>query len=128
MAIYKHDDPTLRIPIHHTGLSVAGTAASATDLLRVPCITGKRVNKARLRLTTGGTAAGPSITFNKSVGGTGALSPIGTHTFGTSANGAVANVTLASTDFDINDELVIQTVAGTAAATPVINLAIGYQD
>jgi hypothetical protein len=125
----KYDDARLRQEIRHIGLSVAGTNAAAADLLRVPVAGGNiKVNKARLRLTTGGTAAGPVVTFNKSVGGTGALSPIGTYTCGTSANGAVASVTLTSTEFDADDELVLQVAAGTAASTPVLNLALGFND
>lgn len=132
MAVYKNDDPTLRQQVIHapdnTGLSVPGTAASNTVLLRIPLLRPLKLNRARLRLVTGGTAAGPVITFGKSVGGTGAVSAIGTHTFGTSANGAVATVSLTSTDFDPNDEIVVTNVAGTVAATPAIIFALAYRD
>jgi hypothetical protein len=112
-------------PIIHspsaTGLSVPGTAASDTVLLRSIMPANLTVSgTAYLRLTTGGTAAGPSITFGKSLAGTGAVSAIGTYTFGTSANGARATLSLTSTDFDPGDELVVTNVAGTAASTPVI--------
>lgn len=109
-----------------TGLSVPGTAASATDLLRIPLAAGQHINKAKLRLITGGTAAGPVITFNTSLAGTGTVSPIGTYSFGTSANGTQVSVTLADTFMTDGDELVIQNVAGTAAATPAIVFSIAY--
>lgn len=115
-----------------TGLSVPGTAAADTVLLRMPICNNIRVGKqtgagtARLRLTTGGTAAGPTITFGKSLAGTGAVVAFGTHAFGTSANGAVAAVALAATDFDPGDELIVSNLAGTAASTPVIVFSIPY--
>jgi hypothetical protein len=132
MSTPKYDDAKNHAQVvfcpNLTGLSVPGTAASATDLLRIPAAAQLHVNKARLRLLTGGTAAGPVITFNTSLAGTGAVAPIGTHTFGTSADGSVASVTLADTVLAANDELVIQNVAGTVAATPKIVFSIGYAD
>ena len=127
----RYDDPSARVDIVHvpdnTGLSVPGTAASATVLLRIPIAgQGRKVNKLRLRLITGGTAAGPTLLVGKSVGGTGTVSQIGTYTFGTSADGAVASQELTSTDFDTDDEVVITNGAGTAASTPAIIFALGY--
>jgi hypothetical protein len=56
-----------------TGLSVPGTAAADTVLLRLPFSDAITVSgSARVRLTTGGTAAGPNVTFGKSLAGTGA--------------------------------------------------------
>ena len=110
-----------------TGLSVPGTAASATVLLRFPVSTNINLSgTARLRMTTGGTAAGPTITVGKSLAGTGAAVALGTYAFGTSADGAVASFGLTSTDFDPGDEVVITNVAGTAASTPVILFSIPY--
>jgi hypothetical protein len=110
-----------------TGLSVPGTAASDTVLLRIPISTNVNLSgTARLRMSTGGTAAGPTITVGKSLAGTGAVVALGTYAFGTSANGAVASIGLTSTDFDPGDEVVISNVAGTAASTPVIIFSIPY--
>lgn len=132
MANTPYDDQRLRQQIVHaptaTGLSVPGTAASDTVLLRIPLVNDLKLNSGRLRCTTGGTAAGPRITVGKSVGGTGAVSAIGTYTFGTQANGAVGDISLTSTDFDQDDEIVITNLAGTVAATPVIVFALGYKD
>lgn len=112
---------------NNTGLSVPGTAASTTVLLRMPVTENFTVNgTARIRLITGGTAAGPTITIGKSLAGTGAVTALGTHAFGTSANGAVASLALTSTDFDPGDEIVVSNVAGTAASTPVIIFSIPY--
>lgn len=131
MATQKYDDAktysnNIVFCPNLTGLSVPGTAASATDLLRIPLAVGQHVNKAKLRLITGGTAAGPTITFNTSLAGTGALAPIGTYAFGTSANGAQVSVTLADTTLVDGDEIVIQNVAGTVASTPAIVFSIAY--
>lgn len=133
MATNCYDAPELRQTITHapsaTGLSVPGTAASDTVLLRIP-IAGHdvRINRLRLRMTTGGTAAGPNITVGKSLAGTGAVSAIGTFAFGTSANGTVGAANLTSTEFSEGDEIVISNLAGTAAATPVIVFSLGYKD
>lgn len=128
----KYDDAKLHAHLtivpNLTGISVPGTAASATDLLRIPLAGALHINKVRMRLITGGTAAGPVITFNTSLAGTGTVAPIGTFTFGTAANGAVTSVTLADTQLAANDEIVIQNVAGTVAATPAVVLTIGYAD
>lgn len=110
-----------------TGLSVPGTAAADTVLLRWPVVTNLQLSgTARLRMTTGGTAAGPTITIGKSLAGTGTVAALGTYAFGTSANGATAVIGLTSTDFDPGDEIVISNLAGTAASTPVIVFAIPY--
>ena len=133
MSNLPYDSSKLRNHIVHapsaTGLSVPGTAASATVLLRIPiAVDGLRINKLRVRMTTGGTAAGPSITVGKSLAGTGTVVACVTQAFGTSADGAVATVSLTSTDFDAGDEIVITNLAGTAASTPVIVFALGYAE
>lgn len=112
-----------------TGLSVPGTAASATTLLRIPVCENITVSgTARLRLTTGGTAAGPTITFAKSLAGTGAAAAFGTVVFGTSADGATKTCVLTSTDFDPGDEILVVNGAGTAASTPVIIFSLSYAE
>ena len=112
---------------NNTGLSVPGTAASNTVLLRIPIVNSITFNgSARIRLITGGTAAGPTITFGKSLAGTGTVAAFGTNAFGTSADGGTATVALTSTDFDFGDELVVTNVAGTAASTPVIIFSLPY--
>lgn len=110
-----------------TGLSVPGTAASDTVLLRIPIVNSITFSgSARIRMTTGGTAAGPTITFGKSLAGTGTVAAFGTQAFATDANGATKTTSLTSTDFTFGDELVITNVAGTAASTPVIIFSLPY--
>ncbi len=133
MANLPYDSDRLRQLIVHapsaTGLSVPGTAASNTVLLRMPiAVDAVLINRMRLRMSTGGTAAGPSITVGKSLAGTGAVSAIGTYAFGTSADGSVATVSLTSTEFGEGDEIVISNLAGTAASTPVIIFSLGYKE
>lgn len=133
MAVNKYDDASLRNIITHapsaTGLSVPGTAASDTVILRIP-IAGHdvQINRLRLRMTTGGTAAGPTITVGKSLAGTGAVVACGTFAFGTSANGATGSANLTTTNFSEGDEIVISNLAGTAASTPVIVFSLAYKD
>lgn len=133
MATNKYDDPTLRQMIvfapSATGLSVPGTAAADTVLLRIP-IAGRdvQINRLRLRMTTGGTAAGPTITVGKSLAGTGAVVACGTFAFGTSANGATGSSNLTTTSFVEGDEIIVSNLAGTAASTPVIVFSLAYKD
>lgn len=113
-----------------TGLSVPGTAAADTVLLRIPlCSAIRSIGTARLRLTTGGTAAGPTVLICKSLAGTataGTANAFGTWTSGTAADGATASVGLTTTDFAVGDEIVIVNKAGTAASTPVILFSLPY--
>lgn len=113
-----------------TGLSVPGTAASDTVLLRIPlCAAIRAVGSARIRMSTGGTAAGPTVLFCKSLAGTataGTANAFGTWTSGTAADGSTANVALTTTDFAAGDEIVLVNKAGTAAATPVILFSLPY--
>lgn len=112
---------------NNTGLSVPGTAASDTVLLRILVTNPIRVTgTAQIRMITGGTAAGPTITFGKSLAGTGTVAAFGTNAFGTHANGAKATVALTATTFDAGDEIVVTNVAGTAASTPVIIFSVPY--
>lgn len=112
---------------NNTGLSVPGTAASDTVLLRIMICNKIRVRgTAQIRMITGGTAAGPTIAFGKSLAGTGTVAGFGTNAFGTHANGAKATVALTETTFDAGDELVVSNLAGTAASTPVIIFSLPY--
>jgi hypothetical protein len=79
-------------------------------------------------LKTGGTADGPNILIGKSLAGTGTVANIGTHNVGTSADDLTSTITLAQTDFDSGDVLVISNAAGTAASTPVVySIVIDYR-
>ena len=112
---------------NNTGLIIAGTAASDTVLLRILVTHPITVEgTARIRMITGGTAAGPTITFGKSLAGTGTVAAFGTNAFGTHANGAQAAVGLTETTFDAGDNIVVTNVAGTAASTPVIIFTIPF--
>lgn len=111
-----------------SGLSVAGTIASTADIYRVVLTEPVTVDEMAVMCNTGGTAAGPVIVMSTSLAGTGALAPIGTFTSGTTANAtALAAPTIASTVLSKGDHLVLQKQAGTAAATPVFTICIGYK-
>jgi len=127
----KYDDS-----VHHTrrilpisassGISVPGTAASDTVLIRFRITDPITVDKASVVAMTGGTAAGPNLVLQKSLAGTGTAAGFATHNFGTAADNASAALTVASTDFAAGDHLLITNAAGTAASTPKANLMIGY--
>jgi hypothetical protein len=134
MSNYDAPNRVVRRFIQHnptsTGLSVPGTAAADTVLLRILIPEAITVSgSARIRLTTGGTAAGPTVLICKSLAGTataGTANSFGTFTSGTAADGTSSWVTLTSTDFAAGDEIVLVNKAGTAAATPVMLFALGY--
>ncbi len=133
MSNLPYDSDRMRQQIIHapsaTGLTVAGTNAADAVLLRIPlAVDSIKLNRLQVRMTTGGTAAGPAITIGKSLAGTGAVTAIGTLTFGTSANGAVASANLTNTEFDAGDEVIVSVLAGTAASSPVIVFALGYRE
>ena len=108
------------------GISAAGTAASDTELVRIPILDSITIDSARMVAMTGGTAAGPTIAIAKSLGGTGALSDLGTKSVGTSANNAALTFTVTSTTLVAGDHLVLYVKAGTAASTPKVNVCVGY--
>ena len=111
------------------GLSVPGTAASNTVLLRIPIASTVTLNHMRYRRVTGGTAAaGPNVTIGKSLAGTGAASAIGTIAFTTAADGTVSSLDLTATQFEPGDEIVLTNVAGTATSSPAIVFSIAYKD
>ena len=133
MSNLPYDNDRMRQQIIHapsvTGLSVPGTAASNTVLLRIPMsVDSVKLNTIRVRYATGGTAAGPSFTVGKSLAGTGTVTAIGTVTSGTAADGVCTTVSLTSTEFDATDEIVITNLAGTAAATPTVVFSLGYKE
>jgi hypothetical protein len=127
--MYDSDPQTKDIHNGADGLSFPGTAASDTELLRIPINRAiKNEVTARLTLKTGGTADGPNILIGKSLAGTGTVANIGTHNVGTSADDLTSPITLAQTDFAVGDVLVISNAAGTAASTPVVySIAIDYR-
>lgn len=110
------------------GATLAGTAAAAAAIHRIRMPKAGTVEGATVVATTGGTAAGPGFTIGKSLAGTGAVSNFATHTFGTDADNTSAALTVAKTDLAANDHLVVNSVAGTAASSPVIDLAIEWVD
>ena len=110
------------------GVTVAGTAANDTVLIRIPMTDNVAVDKIRMVAMTGGTADGPVVKIQKSLAGTGAGSDIGTQNVGTSADNAAFTVTTTETDLDAGDHLLITNAAGTAASTPKVILNIGYKE
>ncbi len=108
------------------GISVAGTAAADTELIRLPITDAITIDKCRIVAMTGGTAVGPTLQLGKSLGGTGAVTSIGTKAIGTSANNTGLTMTVTSTTFVAGDHLVLSNVAGTSASTPKVIVNIGY--
>jgi len=128
---YKYDDARFHtrqqmVVGASTGVSVPGTAASDTELFRIPITDACTIDKIRIVAMTGGTAAGPTLKFGKSLAGTGSVSQFGTNAFGTNANNAAFSVSPTSTDFAAGDHLVITNGAGTAASTPKVIINVGW--
>ena len=111
------------------GISVSGTIASAAKVARVRFPRAVEVTGVSYFNHTGGTAAGPKVTVNKSLAGTGSAVPFGTANIaGTVANNTGADMEITATEFAAGDHLIINSVAGTAAATPVVSFVIEYHE
>jgi len=110
------------------GISVPGTAAAATTLVRLRIPRAMTIDEATVLAMTGGTAAGPTLILQKSLAGTGTAAGFATHAFGTDADNASAAITVTSTAFAAGDHLLIVNAAGTAASTPKANLLIGWKE
>ncbi|MEE9354199.1 MAG: hypothetical protein V3U75_01280 [Methylococcaceae bacterium] len=110
------------------GISVPGTAAAATTLVRLRIPRDMTIDEADIVAMTGGTADGPNVILQKSLGGTGSGVGFATHNVGTSADNASAGLTVTSTDFTDGDHLLIVNAAGTAASTPAVTLNVGWKE
>lgn len=104
------------------GFSVPGTAAANVELARLRMLGNRVIDAAAVVGMTGGTADGPTIALQKSLGGTGDPVSFATHNFATAADNASAALTVTSTTFVAGDHLVLANLAGTAASTPVATL------
>jgi len=110
------------------GISVAGTAASTTELaatrIKLP-FRAKIVGATRVS-STGGTAAGPSVLLQHSLAGTGSFTSIGTATFGTDADGTGSDFSVTATNLADGDQVRLAIAAGTAAATHTVNFVLEF--
>lgn len=115
-------------------VTIPGTAAAAADVVRVVCPDDCSIDKLYMVLTTGATSAGIVLVLNKSLAGTGALSPLGTVTLATHASNAVVGTSFSSTSaagttiLNKGDVLVLQQGAGTVATSPVANIVLGWRE
>ena len=124
-----YDKPHQLMPIAASaGISVPGTAASATVLVRLRVPHSMTIDGATIAIPTGGTAAGPTVAIQKSLGGTGTATNVGTYNVGTAADDASAALTITNTNFVAGDHLLITNLAGTAASTPKVNLLIKWKE
>lgn len=114
------------------GISVSGTIASAAVLAQIRVPRAIRVSGCSCYCVTGGTAAGPSYTVGYSLAGTGSYTAFGTATIagaaGTAADKTGADCTVTATSLAAGDMLIVKSVAGTAAATPVANWTITFNE
>ena len=124
-----YDNPKQLMPIAaSTGISIPGTAAADTVLIRLRIPRAMTVDAASIVMMTGGTAAGPTVAVQKSLAGTGAAASIGTYNVGTAADNASAALTITATNFAAGDHLLIANLAGTAASTPKVNLMLEWKE
>ena len=111
------------------GISVDGSIAAAAKVARVRFPRAGKIPGISYFNHTGGSAGGPSVTANKSLAGTGAATPFGTAVIaGTVADNTGADMTVTATELAAGDHLIINSVAGTAAATPVVSFVIEYYE
>jgi len=128
MGIGYYDDIPQAIVLGQSGgISVPGTAAADTELLRIPVNRDIKVEAIRMVAMTGGTADGPTVQIQKSLAGTGAASDIATQNVGTSADNTQFDLTVTATDIAEGDVLIVSNAAGTAASTPKVILNIEYR-
>lgn len=117
-------------------LRMIGTAASETsvrgadvELDRHTFMNAVTIKDFNLHVYSGHTTTGAAattafaFTINKSLGGTGALSAIGTALIGTSANGSVLDGTVTETNLTAGDDLVFNLESGTAL--PAAGVRVG---
>jgi hypothetical protein len=121
------DQPKDLVIADSGGISVPGTAAADTELVRIPINRGIKVDAIRMVAMTGGTADGPTVQVQKSLAGTGAASDIATQNVGTSADNTQFDLTVTQTDLAEGDVLIVSNAAGTAASTPKVTLNIEYR-
>lgn len=129
--LYDGSEYTVRriLPIVASGgISVVGTAASDTVLVRLVLTDSITIDKVRAVAMTGGTAAGPNVKVQYSLAGTGAATTLATIAVGTSADNAALAPTVTSQAFIAGDHLLITLAAGTAASTPKLNITLGYKE
>lgn len=124
-----YDNPKQLMPIAASaGISVPGTAASDTVLIRLRVPRAMTVDAASIVMQTGGTAAGPTVAVQKSLAGTGTATNVGTYNVGTAADNTSAALTVTATNFAAGDHLLITNLAGTAASTPKANLMLEWKE
>lgn len=126
---YDGDRFVTRQQINLELLSVPGTVASNTDLIRIPITDQCVIDKVYALAATGGTSAGLKVQFGYSLAGTGTIVPLGTLSITTVANQTpIGSVALTSQAFGAGDVFTITNLAGTVASTPVVNLNIGWKE
>jgi len=132
MASLRYDDAQYCVPqtlvCGGVGITVNGTIATTATIFAIKVPRAMKVTRVSVYESTGGTGAGPLVTIGKSLAGTGTVSNFGTANLaGTVADATGFDMTLTATALADGDFLVIQKVAGTAAAAPIANFAVEYQ-
>ena len=101
--------------------NTTGTNASDVGLFRFRVPRKITVDEATVCFMTAATVAAATlstIAIQKSVGGTGTASVVGSYTtLGTTANNTAAALTVTSTDFAAGDHLIVACLAGTNATS-----------
>ena len=116
--LYDKDPQNIIVAETTGGLSVVGTAANDTELIRIPITRPIKVENIRMVAMTGGTADGPVVGIAKSLDGTGALADIATQNVGTSADKTGFELTVTATDLAAGDHL---------ASTPSVTLNVEFR-
>lgn len=109
-------------------VTIAGTAGSITAIANTQiCLPfAAIVRTAKAFIKTGGTAAGPVLLLQYSAAGTGTWTTFGSASSGTDADNTTKAFTVTATSLSAGDCIRLAIAAGTAAATPIYHVAIGF--
>lgn len=126
----RYDEFGSPFVLNNGGVSVAGTAAAITALTgTVVSLPFKCKLRGATRLsTTGGTAAGPTVLAQYSLGGTGTWTSIGTCAFGTDADSTASDFSVTETTLADGDKFRLAIAAGTAASTHTVNFITEFTE
>ena len=116
---YSHDGYNVKqnISFEPSG-ALNGTRAAAVELQRMTWMHPVRLLDFNVYMVAGGTQSNVSLILGKSLGGTGAITGIGTQNLGTQATGTVIDSALTETNFVTGDDITLEVSLGTATTVP----------
>ena len=116
--------------------ALTSVRAADVELARWTAMSAVRILDFNLHVIDGATSTGAAattafaFTINKSLGGTGALSALGTAQIGTAANNSVVDASVTETALTAGDDLVFNLESGTAlpASSVKVRAVVQYRE